>query len=139
MLQYRFPDRASWEAYVVHVRQRIQEAAGLAPWPKRTPLNALVRGRRTYDGYAVEHVAFESVPGNFVTGTLYRPLNRPPPHAAMLSTHGHYPPIKKPQDYEQSGRFWPGMQSRCATLARMGAVVLAIDMLESKLTLPCSI
>lgn len=49
----RFPDKDSWEAYAAHARQRIQEGAGLAPWPKRTPLNAVVHSRRAYAGYTV--------------------------------------------------------------------------------------
>lgn len=124
----RFPDRASWDAYAAHVRQRIQEGAGLAPWPKRTPLNPVVRNRRVYDGYTVENVCFESIPGNLVTGNLYRPTHAKPPYAAILSTHGHGRAIVKPEDYDNHARFSPGMQARCATLARMGAVVLSIDM-----------
>lgn len=124
----RFPDRVSWDAYTAHVRQRIQEGAGLAPWPKRTPLNAVIRDRRVYDGYTVENVCFESVPGYLVTGNLYRPTEAKPPYAAVLSTHGHGPAIAKPEDYDNHARFSPGMQARCATLARMGAVVLSIDM-----------
>ena len=75
----------------------------------------------------MENVVFESVPGYFVTGNLYRPLNAQPPYAAVLSTHGHYRPIAKLEDYDNHARFWPGMQARCASLARMGAVVLAIE------------
>src|SRR5213080_2921460 len=63
----RFPDRESWDAYAQHVRQRIQEGAGLSPWPKRTPLNPVIRSPRTYDGYSVENVTFESIPGYIVT------------------------------------------------------------------------
>ena len=124
----RFPDRGSWESYAGFARQKIQQAAGLSPWPRRTPLNPVIRQKRTYDGYSVENVVFESVPGYFVTGNLYRPLDARPPYAAMLSTHGHYRPIAKLEDYDNHARFWPGMQARCASLARMGAVVLAIDM-----------
>ena len=124
----RFPDRASWDAYAAHARTRIQQGAGLMPWPERTPLNPVIRRKRAYDGYSVENVVFESVPGYFVTGNLYRPLNARPPYAAVLSTHGHYRPITKLEDYDNHGRFWPGMQARCGSLARMGAVVLAIDM-----------
>jgi hypothetical protein len=124
----RFPDRGAWEAYAGHARARMQEGAGLSPWPQRTPLNPVIRRRRDYDGYSVENVVFESVPGYFVTGNLYRPLTARPPYAAVLSTHGHYRAIAKLEDYDNHARFWPGMQARCATLARMGAAVLAIDM-----------
>ncbi|HEX2861815.1 MAG TPA: hypothetical protein VHN79_09250, partial [Lacunisphaera sp.] len=82
----RYPDRETWLAYAAHVRRRVQEGASLAPWPRRTPLNPVIRDRRDYDGYSVENVAFESVPGYFVTGNLYRPLAAKPPHAAVLST-----------------------------------------------------
>ncbi|PTX94213.1 acetylxylan esterase [Opitutus sp. ER46] len=124
----RFPDRAAWDAYAAHVRQRIQEGAGLAPWPRRTPLNAVLRARRTHQGYSVENVAFESVPGYFVTGNLYRPLHPTGRTPAVLATHGHTGKITQPSDYDHHARFSPGVQARAATLARMGATVLAIDM-----------
>ncbi len=124
----RFPDRASWDAYAAHVRQRIQEGAGLAPWPKRTALNPVIRNRRIHDGYSVENVAFESLPGVFVTGNLYRPLNHAGRCPAIVATHGHVGKIATPADYDNHGRFSPSMQARCGTLARMGAVVLSIDM-----------
>jgi hypothetical protein len=124
----QFPDRVSWEAYVRHARTRIQEGAGLAPWPKRTPLNPVLHSRRSYDGYTVENVMFESIPGYFVTGNLYRPTQPRPSYAAVLSTHGHYRRIEKREDYDAHARFSPLMQARCATLARMGSVVLSIDM-----------
>jgi dienelactone hydrolase len=124
----QFPGRPSWDAYARLARERIQQGAGLSPWPRRTPLDAVVRDRRTYDGYSVENVAFESVPGYLVTGNLYRPLASGPPHAAVLATHGHSRRIEKPEDYDRHARFGPDMQLRCANLARMGAVVLSVDM-----------
>ena len=124
----QFPDRASWEAYGQHIRQRIQTGAGLSPWPKRTPLNPLVRAKRTYDGYSVENVAFESVPGYFVTGNIYRPLTAKGSFPAVLTTHGHGATIKTPADFEKQGRFTETVQARGGTLARMGAVVLSIEM-----------
>ncbi len=124
----RFPDRASWNAYAAHLRTRIQQGAGLAPWPRRTPLNPIVNARRSYEGYTVENVAFESVPGYFVTGNLYRPIQPRTSYPAVLATHGHGRRIEKPEDYDNHARFSPSMQARAGTLARMGAVVLSIDM-----------
>ena len=124
----QFPDRARWDTYAAHLRTRIQEAAGLAPWPKRTPLNAIIRDRRTHDGYTVENVAFESAPGVFVTGNLYRPTSATGKQPVILSTHGHARPVAKPEDYDAHARFSPTMQTRCASLARMGAIVFSIDM-----------
>jgi predicted alpha/beta-hydrolase family hydrolase len=72
------------------------------------------------DGYTVENVYFESIPGYFVTGNLYRPLGRKGSFAGVLAPHGH--------DREGEGRFREQVQKRCATLARMGAVVFAWDM-----------
>ena len=124
----QFPDRAAWEAYGRHIRQRVQEGAGLAPWPKRTPLHPLVRAQRTYDGYTVQNVAFESVPGYFVTGNLYRPLRGQAPYPVVLTTHGHGALVKEPADVEKQGRFTETVQLRGGTFARMGAIVLSIEM-----------
>ena len=132
----RFPDRASWDAYATHARNRIQERMNLAPWPKRTPLNPISHSKRTHDGYTVENVAFESVPGFFVTGKLYRPLNAKMHFPVVLSTHGHDGGIKKPEDYAKHASFHPNTQARSATLARMGAAVLSIDMVGFGDTIP---
>lgn len=124
----QFGDRAAWQAYADHVRHRIQQAAQLDPWPKRTPLNPIVHSRRIYDGYTVENVAIETVPGYFAAGNLYRPYPAPAQFPVMLVTHGHTKRIEKPSDYDTHGRFHPDKQRLCASLARLGVVALSIDM-----------
>ncbi|NRB49760.1 MAG: acetylxylan esterase [Saprospiraceae bacterium] len=112
-----------WEERADKIRKNIREGAEL---PKRLPKvskKALRHSKREMDGYTVENVAFESLPGLFVTGNLYMPLGYKGRRPAILSPHGHW---KKPGDY---GRFREDVQRRCATLARMGAVVFAYDML----------
>ena len=123
-----FATREAWTTYANHARLRIQEGAGLAPWPQRTPLNARITSRRVHDGYSVENVALETIPGVFVGGNLYRPLRATGKLPAVLTTHGHTGDVKAPEEWARHGRFTETVQRRGATLARMGAVVLSLDM-----------
>ncbi|MCH8042222.1 MAG: acetylxylan esterase [Planctomycetes bacterium] len=111
-----------WKARAANIRKQILTGANLYPLPKRTPLNAVVHKKRTYEGYTVESAAFEARPGYFVYGSLYRPLGKKGPHAGILCPHGH---ARGPA----GGRLRADQQHRCATLARMGAVVFSYDMI----------
>lgn len=129
-LALQTPDVDSWRAHAEVVRAEVLDALGLAPLPERRPLAPLVTARRELDGYSIEDVAFESAPGVVVTGNLYRPLRAPgsssesESFAGVLSAHGHLT-----WGYAGGyGRFAPESQLRAATLARMGAVVFAYDM-----------
>jgi dienelactone hydrolase len=113
-----------WKARAVMIRGGILKGAGLDPLPEKHPLNPVIHSRREYNGYSVENVWFESLPGVLVTGSLYRPQNPPDAPAGILCAHGHAP-TGKPYRY---GRYHADMQKLCATLARMGAIVLAYDM-----------
>lgn len=124
-----------------HVRRIMQVTMGLWPLPNRTPLHAVVHGRMDLGEYTVEKVSFQSVPGFYVTGSLYRPKGRAGRRAAVLSPHGHFPGgrfqdegLETVQKKIEQGaeRFVEGgrsfMQSRCVQLARMGCVVFHYDM-----------
>jgi dienelactone hydrolase len=118
-----------WTARAAAIRAGILREAHLDPPPPRSPLNPIIHSRREHQGYSVENVAFESLPGFFVTGNLYRPLGRQGKVPAILNPHGHF---QNPE-----GRLRPDMQARCAQFARMGAVAFAYDMVgwgESKQT-----
>ena len=111
-----------WKARAAAVRKQILTGAKLNPFPKRTPLNPIIKNKRTYKGYTVEAATFEARPGYFVYGNLYRPLGRAGKRPGILCPHGH---ARGPE----GGRLRPDQQNRCATLARMGAVVFSYDMI----------
>lgn len=111
-----------WKARAAKIRKQILVGAKLDPLPKRTPLNPVIHKKRSYDGYTVESAAFEARPGFFVYGSLYRPKSRKGQHPGILCPHGH---ARGPK----GGRYRPDQQHRCATLARMGAVVFSYDMI----------
>lgn len=110
--------RAEWEARAKNIRGGILREAHLTPLPTRCPLKPIIWGKQVRNGYTVENVAFESLPGFFVTGNLYRPLGEKGPFPAVMCPHGH----------SQMGRLDPATITRAATLARMGAIAFAYDM-----------
>jgi len=119
-----YPTVADWEKRKVELRKCFLEQMRLFPLPKKTPLNPIFTPKRTMDGYSVENVAIETMPGVYLCGSLYRPLKGKGPFAAVLCPHGHFPG----DDMNLYGRYRPDQQYRCATLARMGAVVFSYDM-----------
>ncbi|MEC7774676.1 MAG: acetylxylan esterase, partial [Planctomycetota bacterium] len=63
----------AWEKRAAELRLRILVATGLYPLPPKTPLNAVIHGKFERPGFTVEKVYFESYPGLYVTGLLFRP------------------------------------------------------------------
>ena len=134
---------SDWEERKAWVRRQILVAEGLWPMPTKTPLNAVVHGKIERDGYTIEKVYFESAPGFFVTGNLYRPINPKGKVPAVMFAHGHWKdarlslgdPDKVRTEIASGGeRFENGgrsiFQSLCVQLARMGCVVWQWDMLS---------
>ena len=124
---YKLPtyaSRAAWLARAAQLRRRILVTAGLWPEPPRTPLRAKVWGRLERDGYTVEKVAFQSFPGFYVTGNLYRPRAQASGrcYPAVLNPHGHWPQGRLAEESRGS------VPARCITFARQGFVAFSYDM-----------
>jgi hypothetical protein len=117
-----FASRAEWDTRAAYLREHVLASAGLLPLPEKTPLNPVIFGELTHPDYTVSKVYFESLPGFYVTGNLYRPAG-PGPFPAVLSAHGHWTYGRLENSPLVSG---PG---RAINLARQGFVVFSYDMI----------
>jgi uncharacterized protein len=117
-LAKKYNDQTSWEKRSDLIKKGIIAGAEFQNKFIDIPVNATIHSKKILDGYSVENVFFESMEGFYVTGNLYRPLNFEGKSAGILCPHGHGVDMRY-QEYTQQ---------RCATLARMGAVVFAYDM-----------
>jgi len=123
-LRSMYSNKDEWELRKTELRTEILKGVGLFPFPIKTPMNPVFNSKRIYNGYSVENVYFESIPGYYVCGNLYRPLDESKKHPAVLCPHGHF----QGDTLGAWGRFRPDQQKRCATFARMGTVVFSYGM-----------
>jgi dienelactone hydrolase len=137
--------KEAWEIRRRQLREQVLVATGLWPMPPRPPIQANLNGRIDRDDYTIERVYFQSLPGHYVTGNLYRPKEKRDSYAAVLCPHGHWRDGRfqdelkgRNEDYlrkqvdsggEQTieGARYP-LQARCAQLAVMGCIVFHYDM-----------
>lgn len=131
-----------WVARRDLIRRRVAISAGLWPMPAREALAPLMHGRIDMGDYTVDKVCFESLPGHWVTGNLYRPTGATGRRPGVLCPHGHWPggrfmdagvEVASRQIADGAERFISGgrspLQARCVGLARLGCVVFHYDML----------
>ncbi|NIJ53316.1 alpha/beta hydrolase family protein [Dyadobacter arcticus] len=118
--KHKVASKLEWETRAVAIRKQIREGMDLQTLPPKPPSKPIVHSRKEMDGYSIENVAFESMPGIYVTGNLYKPLKKQTAYAGILCPHGH--------GENPHGRFRDQTQKRCASLARMGAIVFVWDM-----------
>ena len=123
-----YPNADAFEKRKLELKKCIAAALGIKEHAQRTALNPIFSKKIVMNGYTVENVAFESIPGYFVTGTLYRPLNAKGPSPVILNPHGHFFNEQDPSSKVDSGRYRADMQYRCAAFAKMGAIALSYDM-----------
>ena len=119
----RFSSREDVEKRREELRFNLRMAAGLYPWPEKTPLCVKREPAAKFDGFTVEKIMFETRPGFWSTGNLYLPDPAPEKAPAILNVIGHWERQRLTRmdtaDYpEQLGNF-----------ARMGFVCLVTDMI----------
>lgn len=113
-----YPKLPDWWKRKAELQQCFLATLGLSPLPEKVNSAPIYANKRQFNGYTAENVAIESLPGVFVSGTLYRPLKGKGLFPAVMLAQGH----GEIQHYGESS------QLLSATLARMGAVVFSYDM-----------
>ena len=119
--------KEAWEKRARSLREHILVSMGLWPNPARNPLNAEITHRVEREGYSIENVRFQSLPGFYVTGNLYRPVGADGPDGegprpAILNPHGHW--TEGRLNHEPDG----SIPARCINFARQGYVAFAWSM-----------
>ena len=98
------------------VREKVLRAMNGLPGP-RGPLNAKLAGTLERDGFRIEKVTFESLPGFVITANLYLPAAAAGPVPAVVMTPGHGATGKA------------GSYVLAANFARNGIAALAYDVM----------
>jgi hypothetical protein len=111
--------KQAWLEHAERVRSQVLVSLGLWPMFPKTPLNPQVYGKLDRDGYTIEKVVLETLPGFTLSGNLYRPKGKTGRLPLVFCPHGHW----------KEGRVNVDVQSRCIWLAkRLGCVVFMYDM-----------
>ncbi len=125
-LSQRFLDgattRAEWEARRPRLKQEYFEMLGLWPLPERTPLHPTVTGTVERGDVVIEKLHFQSRPGLYVTGNLYRPK----------AAHGRLPAVLYVCGHSGRGRDGnkTAFQDHGMWFASNGYICLIIDTLQ---------
>ena len=135
-------DVKTWNERAEALRFHLQMSLWLWPMPEKQPLKPIEHCAIDMGEFTVSRVYFESFPGFYVTGSLYRPKNLSQPGPGVLCPHGHHrngrfmrsndQEIKRmiaagEERYEPNAR--SPLQSHCVHLARMGCTVFHYDMI----------
>jgi dienelactone hydrolase len=117
---------AQWQARRPELRREAAEMLGLDPMPARTDLKPVITGTLDRQDFIVEKIAFQSLPGLYVTGDLYLPKNTKKPAPAILYLCGHLAVVTNGISYGNKTAY----QHHGIWMARNGYVCLIIDTLE---------
>lgn len=104
-------------AYVKEIKSKIEK---IFAFPQRTPLDAVVTGKNTFDGYIVENIIYYSRPSYPVTANLYLPSTVSGKVPGVLFLCGH----------AEEGKASDTYRAACVGLVKKGFAVLAVDPVE---------
>jgi dienelactone hydrolase len=114
----QYHDKNTWEQRKAILKPELYKALELSPLPARPDSKPIVTTKRIFNGYTVENIAIEILPGLYINGSLYKPLK----------IKGKIPVILSPDGHWEHQRYRADCQIRCASLARMGAMAYSYDL-----------
>jgi sugar phosphate isomerase/epimerase len=107
-----------WEKRKKELKPCLLEALQLSTLPPTPNSKPVITPQRKFDGYTVENIALEILPGVWINGSLYKPAKY----------KGKIPVILNPDGHWEKQRYRPDCQYRCAALAKMGAMAFSYDL-----------
>lgn len=109
---------AEWEARKADLKPCLKEALQLIHLPALPKSKPITTPKRNFDGYTVENIAIEILPGLWINGSLYKPAKY----------KGKIPVILNPDGHWEKQRYRADCQYRCAAFAKMGAMAFSYDL-----------
>ena len=82
-----FTTAEQWQQHAATHKANLAKLVG--EFPERTPLNPVITGKLKGDGFTVEKLYFESMPGYYVNATMFLPIKRKGKLPAILYCCGH--------------------------------------------------
>ena len=107
--------KSEWMKRQDIVKDKLIKIVG--PFPEKTPLNPRITGTIKKEGYRIDKIVYESMPGFYVTGCLYVPDGIKGKAPAILNVIGH----------NQEAFRAPLYQVINYNLVKKGMIVFAID------------
>src|SRR5690606_40019017 len=105
-------DLSAWETKKKELREQIIEASGLTV-DHALPLDMQVTATLNMDGYTIQNIYFQTLPGVYATANLFVPEGEGP-FPAVVGMHGHWP----------EGKLAERVQAVGHTLAKNGYVCI---------------
>jgi hypothetical protein len=109
---------AEWEKRKQQLKPCLLKAMQLSKLPVAPNSKPIITPKRNYDGYTVENIAIEILPGVWINGSLYKPTKY----------KGKIPVILNPDGHWEKQRYRSDCQYRCAAFAKMGAMAFSYDL-----------
>lgn len=117
-LAAKYQNKVEWKTRRTELKHCLKQAIRLNPMPESPNTKPILGKVRKMNGYTVQNIGLEVLPGFYVSGSIYRPKKIKGKIPVILCPNGHF----------ADGRYNKDVQIRCAGLARMGAITMNYDL-----------